>query len=100
MDFNTHKKVIKNGKTYYYTRVCGKWICVSKEVFQELSSSDRRERYHYARQRKTGVLSLDELVGRMEDSTDSFSLCDALIEGSPENELIAKEQRAELHPIC
>lgn len=89
--FTGLKKKLIDGKFVYFAYAFGKWVEISEEIYKEMARSERRERYHYACCRDLGIVSLDQMVERMDDSTDSVPLCDALIENSPEDEYIRDE---------
>ncbi len=97
--FTGLKKKLIDRKYVYFAYAFGKWVEVSEEVYREMARSERRERYHYACCRDMGVLSLDHLVERMDDSTDSVPMCEAVIGEPPDTDYLrdeANKKRAEM----
>ena len=93
------RKVVTEEKTTFFAFAMGQWVEISEEVYKFMAASARRERYHYACCRDMGVLSLDQMVERMDDSTDSVPMCEALIGDPPDADCLKEEankKRAEM----
>ena len=56
---NYHKIKNADGSKSYYVKAFGEWIKTSDEVFNALTSTDRRQRYIDAKQAQSGFISLE-----------------------------------------